>query len=173
MGCKHLVGRTHLNKQHLHSPIQRLTSGSCSIMNRRVRKRTMGILRDGIKGGGCLRLLIMVVMVVCGPSVCTEYLRCFHSKLLSLLASLSHLPLQASRVVCLHTHTHTHTLTRAFWSSGCHLWHWWWVSSSPWQAFLPRSVSCDYWWVETCQSRRLVKVWGRVGRKGRLGWATK
>ena len=111
MGCKHLVGRTHLNKQHLHSPIQHLTSGSCLIMNRRVRKRTMGILRDGIKGGGCLRLLIMVVMVVCGPSVCTEYLRCFHSKLLSLLASLSHLPLQASRVVCLNTHTHTHTLS--------------------------------------------------------------
>ena len=73
----------------------------------------MGILRDGIKGGGCLRLLIMVVMVVCGPSVCTEYLRCFHSKLLSLLASLSHLPLQASRVVCLHTHTHTHTHTHS------------------------------------------------------------
>ena len=66
----------------------------------------MGILRDGIKGGGCLRLLIMVVMVVCGLSVC---LRCFHSKLLSLLASLSHLPLQASRVVCLHTRTRSHT----------------------------------------------------------------
>ena len=39
-------------------------------------------------------------------------LRCFYSKLFSLFASLSHLPLQASRVVCLHTHTHTHTLTQ-------------------------------------------------------------
>ena len=37
----------------------------------------MCILRDGIKGGGCLRLLIMVVMVVCVLSVCTEYLDVF------------------------------------------------------------------------------------------------
>ena len=40
-------------------------------------------------------------------------LRCFYSKLFSLFASLSHLPLQASRVVCLHTHTHTHSHTHS------------------------------------------------------------